>query len=77
MFTAKHSKGLSSQPHVHVVACLLAGVALGGLLVRVLFSLELGFLNCGTRTTTGTLTVDYWYAVLIKNRNMKKDTIKK
>jgi hypothetical protein len=35
--------------------------------------LDHGFSNCGTRTTTGTQTIVYWYAALIKNLNIKKD----
>jgi hypothetical protein len=30
------------------------------------YILEHGFSNCGTRTTTGTPTIVYWYAALIK-----------
>jgi hypothetical protein len=36
-------------------------------------SLHHGFSNCGTRTTTSTPTIVYWYAAVIKkNRNINK-----
>jgi hypothetical protein len=34
--------------------------------------LKHGFSNCGTRTTTGTPTIVYWYAALIKKSKYKK-----
>jgi hypothetical protein len=37
------------------------------------YHLVYGFSNCGKRTTTGTPTIVYWYAALIKKSKYKKE----